>query len=52
MTGADGRRMAQPGAFEVSTGGKQPGFRGLADASTTTVVMGTLQVGGPAKEIN
>jgi beta-glucosidase len=52
MTGADGRRMAQPGTFEISAGGKQPGFQGLADASTTSVVTGSLSVSGPAKEIN
>jgi beta-glucosidase len=51
-TGADGRRLAQPGAYEISVGGKQPGFQGLADASTTSVVTGSLQIAGPAKEIN
>jgi beta-glucosidase len=51
-TGADGRRLAQPGGYEISVGGKQPGFQGLADASTTSVVTGSLQIAGPAKEIN
>jgi beta-glucosidase len=52
LTGADGRRMVQPGTFEISAGGKQPGFRELADASTTSVVADSLQIAGPAKEIN
>jgi beta-glucosidase len=52
MTGSDGRRMAEPGTFEISAGGKQPGFRGLADAVTTSVVTGSLQIAGPAKEIH
>jgi beta-glucosidase len=52
MTAADGRRMAEPGTFEISAGGKQPGFRGLADAATTGVVTASLQVAGPAKEIH
>ena len=52
QTGADGRRRAEPGTFEITAGGKQPGFRGLADASTTGVVAGSLRIAGPAKEIN
>jgi len=52
MTGADGRRMANPGAFEISVGGKQPGFHGPADATTTSVVTGSLQIGGQSKEIH
>ncbi|HJZ99828.1 MAG TPA: glycoside hydrolase family 3 C-terminal domain-containing protein, partial [Candidatus Solibacter sp.] len=52
MTGANGRRMANPGAFEISVGGKQPGFRGPADATTTSVVTGSLQIGGQSKEIH
>ena len=52
MTSSDGHRRAEPGAFELAVGGKQPGFHGLADASTTSVVTGALQVAGPAKEIH
>jgi beta-glucosidase len=52
MTSGDGHRRAEPGTYEIAVGGKQPGFRGLADASTTSVVTGTLQIGGPPKEIN
>jgi beta-glucosidase len=31
----------------VSVGGKQPGFRGAADAATTEVVVGRFEVAGP-----
>jgi beta-glucosidase len=51
-TGADGRRRAEPGRYEITVGGKQPGFQGLADAATTGVVSGTLQIAGPAAEIH
>jgi beta-glucosidase len=39
-------RVVEPGAFEVSVGGKQPGFSGVADAATTSVVTGRFQVRG------
>jgi len=41
-------RVVEPGLFEVSVGGKQPGFDGVADAPTTDVVMGTFEVVGEA----
>jgi beta-glucosidase len=41
-----GRRVVEPGTFEVSLGGKQPGFRGIADAATTGVVSGRFEVVG------
>jgi beta-glucosidase len=41
-----GQRLIEPGEFLVSVGGKQPGFRGNADASTTGVVSGRFQVTG------
>jgi len=40
-TQADGRRVVEPGTFEVSIGGSQTG-----------AVTGHIQVGGPAKELN
>ena len=49
---ADGRVTAMPGAFEISAGGKQPGFQGAADAATTGVVTGRLEIGGAPKELN
>ena len=47
----DGRRVIEPGDFEISVGGKQPGFKGSADAQTTKVVTGRLSVGGSQLEI-
>jgi beta-glucosidase len=41
------RRVVEPGIFEVSVGGKQPGFKGKADAVTTGVVSGRFEVVGP-----
>ena len=43
---AAGRRVVEPGTFEVSVGGKQPGFSGVADAPTTEVVAGRFEVAG------
>jgi len=40
----NGKRMIEPGEFLISVGGKQPGFTGSADASTTEVVMGRFMV--------
>jgi beta-glucosidase len=51
-SGANGKRVENPGTFEVSVGGKQPGFQGLADAPTTAVIMGRLQLAGPPKEMD
>jgi len=36
----------EPGLFEVSVGGKQPGFTGLADAPTTSTIVGRFEVRG------
>jgi len=40
------RRVVEPGIFEVSVGGKQPGFAGRADAATTGSVTGRFEVVG------
>lgn len=42
----DGRRVVEPGVFEVAVGGKQPGAGGGADAPTTSVVTGQFTVTG------
>jgi beta-glucosidase len=47
--GGDNRRVVPPGEIEISVGGKQPGFRGPADASTTEVVTGKLLLTGQPK---
>jgi beta-glucosidase len=43
---ASGNRVVEPGDYEISVGGKQPGFGGRADAATTSVVMGRFTVTG------
>jgi len=43
---ADGRRRVEPGAFEISVGGRQPG------AGVTGVIAATLQIGGAAKQLD
>jgi beta-glucosidase len=43
---ASGNRVVEPGDYEISVGGKQPGFSGRADAATTSVVMGRFTVTG------
>src|SRR5512143_2998877 len=48
---ADGRRVVEPGAFSVAVGGKQPGLAGTADAATTTVLTGRVELAGAAKAI-
>jgi beta-glucosidase len=46
-----GRRVEAPGAFEISIGGKQPGFTGYRDAVTTGVVTSTFEVTGQAAPV-
>ena len=43
---ATAKRVVEPGVFEVSLGGKQPGFNGVADAATTGVLTGRFEVVG------
>jgi beta-glucosidase len=43
---SDWERVVEPGTFEVSVGGKQPGFTGLADPGSTGVVTGQFEVVG------
>jgi beta-glucosidase len=43
---AESQRVIEPGVFEVSVGGKQPGFSGLANATSTNVVSGRFEVVG------
>jgi beta-glucosidase len=39
-------RVVEPGVFELSVGGKQPGFSGVAAAATTGVATGRFEVVG------
>ena len=47
----DGRIMVEPGEFKVTIGGKQPGFTGTADATSTSVIEGRFSVTGRAMEL-
>jgi beta-glucosidase len=47
----DGRTVVEPGQFRVTIGGKQPGFTGSADATTTSFVEGRFSVTGAATEL-
>jgi beta-glucosidase len=47
----DGRTIVEPGEFQVTIGGKQPGFKGTADASTTSFAEGRFTITGSATEI-
>jgi beta-glucosidase len=42
----DYRRIILPGIYDVSVGGKQPGFHGIADAATTDTVAGRFEISG------
>lgn len=41
-----GRRIIEPGDFEISIGGKQPGSKGNADAKTTGTLIGKFTLTG------
>ena len=47
----DGRAFVEPGEFLLSVGGKQPGFKGTADAATTSYVEGRFAVVGAPTEL-
>jgi beta-glucosidase len=49
---ASGEWIAAPGIYEISLGGKQPGFTGPLDAATTGVVSANLQVTGAEKRVH
>jgi beta-glucosidase len=42
----DGRTVVEPGEFKATIGGKQPGFTGTADTTTTGFVEGRFSVTG------
>ncbi|HEX9187323.1 MAG TPA: glycoside hydrolase family 3 C-terminal domain-containing protein, partial [Vicinamibacteria bacterium] len=51
LVGADGRRVVEPGRFTIAVGGKQPGLRGTADAPTTMVLSGEVELTGAVKAL-
>jgi beta-glucosidase len=40
------QRVLEPGSFQVSVGGKQPGFSGVADTRTSGLVTGRFEIVG------
>ena len=42
----NGRRVVMPGKIKIEVGGKQPGFHGRADASTTEALSTEIDVSG------
>ncbi|MGL1888136.1 MAG: glycoside hydrolase family 3 C-terminal domain-containing protein [Reichenbachiella sp.] len=40
----DGQKVIEPGFLEISVGGKQPGFEGVANAETTEVVSRKIKI--------
>lgn len=46
------QRVVEPGRFDVWVGGKQPGYTGSADATTTQILHGTFHVQGDVLEID
>jgi beta-glucosidase len=46
-----GKRLIEPGSFQISLGGKQPGFKDRADALTTSTVSSSFVVTGTKTEL-
>ena len=44
-------RVVEPGEFEVTVGGKQPGFHGNADASNTQTLSARFEITGGVYEV-
>ena len=47
----DGQRVVGPGRFTIAVGGKQPGLKGTADASTTMVLTAEVELTGAVKTL-
>ncbi|HKQ54047.1 MAG TPA: glycoside hydrolase family 3 C-terminal domain-containing protein [Pyrinomonadaceae bacterium] len=47
-----GRRVVEPGDFLIIVGGKQPGFKGTADARSTDTITRRLVVTGKTTEVS
>jgi beta-glucosidase len=45
----EGKRLIEPGEFALTVGGKQPGFKGSADARSTDVVTGRFELTGQTR---
>jgi beta-glucosidase len=46
------KRIVEPGTVEISIGGKQPGFKGVADSYTSGVVTGRFKLLGSKVQIS
>jgi beta-glucosidase len=44
--------VVEPGEFQITVGGKQPGFKGYADAATTGVVSARFVVVGKVIDLS
>lgn len=51
LIGSDGRRIVEPGRFEIAVGGKQPGLVGTADAATTEVLTAEIELSGSVQAL-
>jgi beta-glucosidase len=47
----ENQRVVEPGLFEVTVGGKQPGFKGMADAAATECLTARFEVKGELYKI-
>ena len=52
LINSDMQRVIEPGAFEVSVGGKQPGVRGSMDTVSTEVAIGRFEIWGEVLEVD
>ncbi|MCH8878376.1 MAG: glycoside hydrolase family 3 C-terminal domain-containing protein [Planctomycetes bacterium] len=52
LINSDMQRVIEPGAFEVSVGGKQPGVRGSIDAASTEMAVGRFELWGEVLEVD
>ncbi len=49
---SEAKRVVEPGAVELSIGGKQPGFKGIADSPTSGVLTGRFNIVGSKVQIS
>lgn len=52
LVGKHNRRTVVPAVYELSIGGKQPGFHGILDAATTEVLTKRIRLTGQAVDVN
>ncbi len=52
LINSDMQQVIEPGAFEISVGGKQPGVRSSVDAASTEVAVGRFEIWGDVLEVD